>query len=96
MSSKDLFFVDGDQASQVSELLKLIGELRGEGDVDKYATSAAESGTGSEVVLREAQGILARAEETQVEAAYNQLFAVVVGEGGSQALDAAAGGIAQD
>ncbi|KAJ1727918.1 hypothetical protein LPJ61_004323, partial [Coemansia biformis] len=29
-------------------------------------------------------------------AAYNQLFAVVVGEGGSQALDAAAGGIAQD
>ncbi|KAJ2790861.1 hypothetical protein H4R21_006426 [Coemansia helicoidea] len=96
MSSKDLFFVDGDQDAQAKELLKFIGELRGETQVDQFVEAAMATGSGSEAVLRESAGWLARAEEAQMEAAYNQLFAVVTTEGGSQALDAAAGGIAKD
>ncbi|KAJ2710304.1 hypothetical protein H4R19_003809 [Coemansia spiralis] len=96
MGSKDLFFVDGEQVAQVKELLKFIGELRGEAQADQYAEAAMATGSGSEAVLRESAGWLARADEAQMEPAYNQLFAVVTTEGGSQALDAAAGSIAKD
>ncbi|KAJ2159126.1 hypothetical protein GGF46_003248 [Coemansia sp. RSA 552] len=78
--------VDGDWSAQATELLRFVGGLRGV-DADAYAASEKD-------VVSECQGVLARAPEDKLEAAFNQLFAVAgAREGG---IDAAAPAIARD
>ncbi|KAJ2777294.1 hypothetical protein H4R18_005222 [Coemansia javaensis] len=82
MGGKDLFFVDGDQAAQAGELLKTLG--------------VASDDVTAEAVVAASAGLSGAVDEGQLEAAYNQLFAVVVGAGGDAGLAAAAGRIAGD
>ncbi|KAJ2879178.1 hypothetical protein IWW38_006167, partial [Coemansia aciculifera] len=102
MGAKDVIFVDGELSSQIDELARYIGELKGSSDVSSFAASVASGPTPSSIIDVSIGGVLAKAPEDKLEAVYNQLFAIVAAPSSSagdqqvSALGGVAAKVAQD
>ncbi|KAJ2411387.1 hypothetical protein GGI10_004290, partial [Coemansia sp. RSA 2530] len=73
MGAKDVIFVDGELSSQIDELARYIGELKGASDVAAFAAEVASGEVPNSIIQACLDGVLAKAPEDKLEAVYNQL-----------------------
>ncbi|KAJ2364051.1 hypothetical protein H4S01_003979, partial [Coemansia sp. RSA 2610] len=95
MGATEMFFVDGELSAQITELAQFIGALKQVGDADKFAADLSASSDPVQTLVAESQGVLAKAPEDKVEAAYNQLFALAA-SAESAGIDAIARNVSED
>ncbi|KAJ1830750.1 hypothetical protein LPJ63_004739 [Coemansia sp. RSA 2711] len=95
MGATEMFFVDGELSAQITELAQFIGALKQVGDADKFAADLSASSDPVQALVAESQGVLAKAPEDKVEAAYNQLFALAA-SAESAGIDAIAKNVSED
>ncbi|KAJ2313907.1 hypothetical protein H4R23_004324 [Coemansia sp. Cherry 401B] len=95
MGATEMFFVDGELSAQITELAQFIGALKQVGDADKFAADLSTSSDPVQALVAESQGVLAKAPEDKVEAAYNQLFALAA-SAESAGIDAIAKNVSED
>ncbi|KAJ2041911.1 hypothetical protein GGI03_001812 [Coemansia sp. RSA 2337] len=96
MGAKDVIFVDGELSSQIDELARYIGELKGASDVAAFAAEVSSGEVPSNIIQASLGGVLAKAPENKLEAVYNQLFAIAASQGGDDGLSSVAGEVARD
>ncbi|KAJ2804681.1 hypothetical protein H4S07_004176 [Coemansia furcata] len=96
MGAKDVIFVDGELSSQIDELARYIGELKGASDVAAFAAEVSSGEVPRSIVEASVGGVLAKAPEDKLEAVYNQLFAIAANQGGDEGLSSVAGEVARD
>ncbi|KAJ2392724.1 hypothetical protein H4S02_000627 [Coemansia sp. RSA 2611] len=96
MGAKDVIFVDGELSSQIDELARYIGELKGASDVAAFAAEVASGEVPNSIIQACLDGVLAKAPEDKLEAVYNQLFAIAASQGGDEGLSSVAAKVARD